>query len=75
VGTGTLRFALGAHWCPISALHERPQAVAVTLVAVHLLGVQPQRELGIGVPELPHHVARVLPQRDKQRRQHRTDGL
>jgi hypothetical protein len=39
------------------------------LVAAHEVRVDPERERQIGVPELIHHVRRVVAERDGQRRE------
>jgi hypothetical protein len=61
--SGLVRAVVGsfsAHWYPITALDERLETLLVALVAAHRMGVDAQREAGIRVPELGHHVRRVL---------------
>jgi hypothetical protein len=37
-------------WCPIAALHERFERLALAVAAAHRVGVHAQRELRVGVP-------------------------
>jgi hypothetical protein len=64
-----LRNAAGAQWCPIAALDEGSEAVFVALVAAHRVGVDAEREAGIGVAQLGHDVGRVLAAHIEDRRE------
>lgn len=50
---------------------ERAQRRRLVLAATHRVGVDAERELRVGVPELAHHRRRVAAQRD----QHRTERV
>ena len=49
-----------AHWCPITAFNERPEAFLVALVAAHRVGVDAEGEARIRVAKLSHDVRRIL---------------
>ena len=51
--------------CPNVALDERLEPLALLLAAAHRVGVDPQREGRVGVPELLHDVGRILADRDQ----------
>jgi hypothetical protein len=63
---GVIRPA-GAQWCPMASVDECLQGLLVARVAAHRVGVHTQGERRVGVPELPHHVRRVLAAHEQDR--------
>ncbi len=53
--------------CPNVALDERLESLSLLLAPAHHVRVDPQRERRVGVPELLHHVRRVLADRHQDR--------
>jgi hypothetical protein len=52
---------------PNVPLDKRLEPLALLLAAAHRVGVDPQREGRVGVPELLHHVGGVPADRDQDR--------